>query len=202
MSISSRHCSSNFAHSFDFHCLNNFGKNINLSEMFSLWCELLCKHSIYTLKSDQWIKIWRVKFELECLILIFIYSNSKFKVTSKNADFECRRIRTHTEEKPSKISNIKFAILPYSYKNTSTKLPSEYFGVYFSWWNHQMRSKMVHFNTKNAKSRVRQSQMCYLRTTHSHIFSDNPWQLSSWIIIQVKKIRLEDKDMNWNVLFL
>ena len=30
--------------------------------MVSLWCELLCKLSIYTLKSDQWITIWRAKF--------------------------------------------------------------------------------------------------------------------------------------------
>ena len=29
--MSSRHFNSNFAHSFDFHCLTNFVKNINLS---------------------------------------------------------------------------------------------------------------------------------------------------------------------------
>ena len=33
----------------------------------NLWCELLCKPSIYTSKSDQWIKIWWAQFELECL---------------------------------------------------------------------------------------------------------------------------------------
>ena len=43
----------------------------------------------------------------------------------------------------------------------------DYFGVYFSWWNHQMCIKMVHSNTKNAKSKVHQSQVCYLCTTHS-----------------------------------
>ena len=57
-------------------------------------------------------------------ILIFIYSNSKFKVTCKNTDFEFWYIRTHTVEKSSKISNITFSILPFSYKNTLTKLPS------------------------------------------------------------------------------
>ena len=31
MDISSRHSNSNFAHSFDFHCLINFAKNLNLS---------------------------------------------------------------------------------------------------------------------------------------------------------------------------
>ena len=33
-------------------------KNINLSKMVSLWCELFCKLSIYTLKSNQWIITW------------------------------------------------------------------------------------------------------------------------------------------------
>ena len=32
-----------------------------------------------------------------------IDSNSKFKVTCKNADFECRNIRTDTKEKSSKF---------------------------------------------------------------------------------------------------
>ena len=26
--------------------------------MVSLWCELLCKRSIYTMKSDQWITLY------------------------------------------------------------------------------------------------------------------------------------------------
>ena len=38
-----------------------------------------------------------------------VNTNSKFKVTCKNAEFECRYIRTNcTKEKPSKISNITF----------------------------------------------------------------------------------------------
>ena len=35
----------------------------------------VCYHvngSIYTLKSDQWISFWWAKFELECLLIIFI----------------------------------------------------------------------------------------------------------------------------------
>ena len=91
--------------------------------MVSLWC-LLCKCSIYTLKSDQWITIWWAKFELECLLMISIYFNSIFKVTCKNGDFECQYIRTHSEEKSSEISNITFAILPFSHQNILTKLPS------------------------------------------------------------------------------
>ena len=33
--------------------------------------------------------------------------------------------------------------------------------------------KMVHSNTKKAKSRVRQSQVCYLHTTHSSVLRPN-----------------------------
>ena len=39
----------------------------------------------------------------------FNYSNSKFKVTCKNMEFECR---THTKEKQSKMSSITVSILP------------------------------------------------------------------------------------------
>ena len=59
--------------------------------------------------SKEWAKCG-----LECLLLIFTYSNSKFKVTCKNEDFECQYIRTHTKEQPSKISYITFAIWPFN----------------------------------------------------------------------------------------
>ena len=39
--------------SFDLHCLTYFAKGINLWWMVSLWCELLCTLSIYTLTSDR-----------------------------------------------------------------------------------------------------------------------------------------------------
>ena len=51
-------------------------------------------------------------------LLVFIYSNSKFKVTWKNVNFECQYIRTHSEENPSNISDIVFATLPVSHQNT------------------------------------------------------------------------------------
>ena len=44
----------------------------------------------------------------------------QFKIQSH---LQKRGIRTHTEEKP-KHFNITFAIVPFSRKNTSTKLPS------------------------------------------------------------------------------
>ena len=62
------------------------------------------------------------KFELECLLLIFIYSNSKFKVTFQNEDFEYLKI--HTKEKPSKVSNITFAISHFSHKDILNKVSS------------------------------------------------------------------------------
>ena len=39
------------------------------------------------MKSDQSITTWWAKFGLECLLIIFIYSKWKFKVTCKNGDF-------------------------------------------------------------------------------------------------------------------
>ena len=70
----------------------------------------------------------------------------KFKVT---CGFEGRYIKTHTNEKPSKNFNITFTILPFFQKKI-LKLDDhpEYFGTYYSWWNHQMRFKMIHFNIK------------------------------------------------------
>ena len=62
-------------------------------------------------KSKEWAKL-----ELQCLPLIFIYSNSKCKVTCKNTDFERWYIRTHAKDKLSKISNITFAILLFYQK--------------------------------------------------------------------------------------
>ena len=96
MNVSSRHYNSKFDHSFDFHCLANFAKKYQfvLYGFFSVW--FLWKFSIYTLKI---INVWQ--YGEQNLLLIFIYSNSKFKVTCKNADIECPYIRTQTKEKPS-----------------------------------------------------------------------------------------------------
>ena len=49
---------------------------------------LSCKRSIYTLKSDQLIRLWWANIELEYLLITFIQFNSKFKATYKNRD-EC-----------------------------------------------------------------------------------------------------------------
>ena len=50
----------------------------------------------------------------------------QYKIQShfENVDFECRNIRTQSEETPSKICNITFTVLTFPYQNTLTKLPS------------------------------------------------------------------------------
>ena len=75
-------------------------------------------------KLGQW-KSKECKVELEDLLTIFIWSNSKLKVTCKSVVYECRYIRTHTKEKASKIPNINFAILLSNYlHNYQTEWPT------------------------------------------------------------------------------
>ena len=95
-------------------------------------------------KSKKW-----AKFELECIQLIFIYSNLKIKVTCKMRTLNAY-IRTHTKEKPSKIFNIFFlAILPFYLKTYSNWIAiMRSLESIFSWWNHHIHFKMIHFNIK------------------------------------------------------
>ena len=60
-----------------------------------------------------------------------------------------------------------FCLFFFFFQSKKLNCHPECIGVYFSWRNHQKHFKMVHSNTKTANSRVRQSQMCYLHTTHS-----------------------------------
>ena len=105
-------------------------------------------------KSREWIKS-----ELECLQPIDIYSNSKFKLTCKNANFNAG-VRTHIKEKPSKISILHspFSLLIRKKREKIGLLKlnghPKYFGIYYHWWNHQMSFKWVHFSIKNTKFRV------------------------------------------------
>ena len=81
-----------------------------------------------------------------------------YEVTCKNADFECQYIRTHTKEIPSKMSNITFAILPSYHKKKkkkkkkkkriSNQMASLSTVKSTTFDEHQMRFKMLHFNTK------------------------------------------------------
>ena len=83
-------------------------------------------------------KVLRMAIQFECFdndlskysmnisssqLLIFIYANSKLKVTFKKADFDSgiSELIPKREKKSFKISNITFAILPFSHKITSFK---------------------------------------------------------------------------------
>ena len=67
----------------DFHCLNNFAKKYQfvVDSFSSVWVILSTfnlHHEACSMDNNM-----VSKFELECLLLIFIYSNSKFKATCK-----------------------------------------------------------------------------------------------------------------------
>ena len=106
-------------------------------------------------KSKEW-----AKFELKCLLLIFIYSNSKLKVTCKRGlwMWEIGLI-----PKRSRLKFLSFCFLseknPFSWFAILSTLESTTFA----------ETKMIHFNIRNAKSRVAKPQLYYLRTTHSSI---------------------------------
>ena len=135
--------------------------------MVSLWCELLRELSIYTLKSDQGITIWWAKFKLDCLLLIVIYSNQKFKSLAKGRTLNTGTSELNTEETTSKIFTLHSSFF-FLIKNV-TKLPScVLWSLLLSMKPsdaHQNGSLQC-YNTKNTKSRVRKSQVCYLRVTH------------------------------------
>ena len=78
MNISSKDSNSNFAHSFYFHCLTNFAKNINFSEMACLWCELGAAHKLIGNALPISAKVCKVKLamnlvhigKISCLCLL------------------------------------------------------------------------------------------------------------------------------------
>ena len=107
MNISIRLCNSNFAHSFDSHCLTNFAKRYKfvVGGFFLLWVIMWT----FNLNLEGWSiddnmvsKIWVGMSSTNTHLLL-----NKIQSHLKNADFECRyKFRTHTEEQPSKIFNI------------------------------------------------------------------------------------------------
>ena len=81
--ISHPHTYMYFAHPIDFFCLTNFEKNMNLSGTVSLWYKSWCWFLFVPFWNNQWITKWWAKFKLECLLLICVYTNSKFIVICK-----------------------------------------------------------------------------------------------------------------------
>ena len=76
-------------------------------------------HNKLILFTKSVIKIWS-----RSLFLKVIYSNSKFKVTSKNTDYKCLYIRTHTKEKPSKFLTLGPTVAIFSHHEILINLPS------------------------------------------------------------------------------
>ena len=142
--------------------------------MVSLCCGYWCYLSVYTKTKDQWIIIVVSKI-IEYLLIIFIYSNSKFVDICKNVDNECQYIRTHTNEKPSYIS---FTILPCCSKEKIPQLncKSESFESISFWCNHQLCFTIVHFKIKNAISSVGYS-LYPLRRPKFLVYNSKMWEI-------------------------
>ena len=177
MNISRRHSNSNFSHSFEFSLPYQFCKKILICRRWSLsWCELLCINKPWRVIMDN--NIWWAKFEL-IYFLIYWYSFSSIQNSKSLAKTQTFNACT-SELKPKKNHQKFLTLSPYIHHFSLFSLKyfnchHEYFGVYFSWWNHLMLFKMVHFNTKNAKCRVCKSQVKALlltrRTTHSSVLN-------------------------------
>ena len=124
----------------------------------------------------SWVRSWTVrwaKFDFEMSATYIHKCQCKIQIHLEKRGL-WMPVHQHSEEKSSKISDNTFAILPFSHQNSLTRLPSRVL-----WglprplliWTHHMRFKIVHSNTKNAKSRVRQFQVCHLHTTHSSVLN-------------------------------
>ena len=73
--------------------------------------------------------------------------------------------------KKSKTCTISVTFCSFPHQNSLT-CHYEYFGVYFSWQNHQMCFKMIYSSPNNAKSRVYQSQACFLQPNWASLIVD------------------------------
>ena len=81
--ISHSHTYTYFAYPIDSFCLIDFEKNTNLSNTVSLWYESWCWFLFAPFWNNQLVTKWWAKFKLECLLLIYTYTNAKFIVICK-----------------------------------------------------------------------------------------------------------------------
>ena len=92
----------------------------------SIYCVLSRKRQIYTSKNNQYIPFCWAKYELECLLIIFIYFNSKIEVTCKNENFKIPVYQTHS----TKWKSLKFVLFHqspfsfFSHQNSLTNFQS------------------------------------------------------------------------------
>ena len=91
-----------FAHPIDFFNLPIFSK-LRIYHGVSLWCDSWCWFFPAPFWSNQLITKWWAKFRLECLILIFIYTNAKFIVICKPRTLNDCRWRLSSKQKRKKM---------------------------------------------------------------------------------------------------
>ena len=119
----------------------NFKNNANKTKKFIVKS---CHSKKKTVRFT--IKYYICALKYECLLVKKNITPIKIKSYCKNVDFEWRYIRTHTTEKPSNISNITTAILPFLSEKYSNKIDILNSLEFTS--NHQMNFKMVNLNIK------------------------------------------------------
>ena len=104
-------------------------------------CNYLRKMKII---SSDWIAL------LRRLLIIYIYSNSKFKVTRKTQPLHASISGLIPKRNCLKFLKLHSAFcmrLLIGKKNLNVCYGRpDYFGLYYSWWNHQIHFKVVHFN--------------------------------------------------------
>ena len=157
MSISRRHSNSNFSYHIVIHW--------SLFKMLiqSLYIKSHQRETIYDDKlmffaklARQWKSKEWAKFELQFLLLIFIYYNSKFTISL----VKTRTLKAGTSELIPKRNRLKYLTLhsPFSFLSTNMfKLNGhpECCGIYYSYfsWNYLMHFKMFHFKIKRKKKK-------------------------------------------------
>ena len=125
---------------------------------------LFRKRPIYTLKSDRWIPLWWAKFEWNVHLYHSCTSiqNSRSLAKTRTLNVVVSKL---IPKKSLKLVYFRLHFVFVFIKFFSLTYHPEYCKVYFLWWEHKTCFKMVHSSLDNAKSRVYQSQACFLHTT-------------------------------------
>ena len=116
-------------------------------------------------------------FELECLLLIFIYFNSKYQSHLQKREIWILVCQKSFRRKPSKISDIKFTILSFSHQYTLAILSSWILWTLLLLINSSDVLQKWFILTQGKQNLEFVNLMCYLHTTHSSVlkhFVPNP----------------------------
>ena len=104
--ISHLHTYTYFAHPIDFFLPSQFFKKcefIMYIYSFFFWCDSWCWLFFAPFWSNRLITKWSAKFRLECLLLIFIYTNAKFIVICKLRTLNDGRWRLRSIQKTKNV---------------------------------------------------------------------------------------------------